>query len=119
MNRLSLLIVFCSTFSFCQAQFVGDKPLSDIHVDYIQIEEVARMLSSKSFIEVDYGQKIKLLDRNERRKDENGNELEFNSMIDALNFLSKYGYEFLTIVPIFDPALPRVRYILKKKIDKK
>jgi hypothetical protein len=118
MNRLSQLIVFCSTFSICQAQFVGDKPLSEINVDYIQIEEVSRMLSSKSFIEVDYGQNIKLLDRNERIKDEKGNDIEFNSMVDALNFLSKYGYEFLTIIPISDPAVPRVRYILKKKILK-
>ena len=118
MNKTSIIIVFCATFSICHAQFVGDKPLADITVDYIQIEEVSRMLSSKSFIEVDYGQNIKLLDRNERIKDQNGSDIEFNSMIDALNFLSKYGYEFLTIIPISDPALPRVRYILKRKTSK-
>jgi hypothetical protein len=48
-------------------------------------------------IEIDFGQENKLFSSNKdtRIRDENGKNMIFNSMIDALNFMTKNGYEFV------------------------
>ena len=115
MQKLSIVILLSLLSVTVRSQSIGNKKLSEIDVDYIEIEAVSRLFTTSMFIELDYGQKTKLLTVDDRITDENGINIEFNSMIDALNFMSKYGYEFLSTVPILDPELPTRKYILKKK----
>lgn len=69
------------------AQLVGTKSFKDIDIDYIQVTAFGRVLSTKFFIEIDYGQKIAFMASNERLKNEDGSDFDFNSAVDALNFM--------------------------------
>ena len=44
---------------------------------------------------IDFGQETANLFSDDRLIDENGELIEFNSMIDALNYMSKLGWEFV------------------------
>jgi len=117
MNQTFLLALTVLFSTFAYSQTIGNKPIREINVDYLEIVEIQRMLSTKISIIVDYGQPTKLMSiRAETLLDENGREKEFNSLIDALNFMSIYGYEFLSIVQNADPAMIAKAYLLKKKV---
>ena len=53
------------------------------------------MLSTKCTVRIDFGQETANLFSDDRLIDENGELIEFNSMIDALNYMSKLGWEFV------------------------
>lgn len=84
------------TFLFSNAQTVNEIPIKDINVEYIQIVGTTQLLSNKVTIELDFGQENKFFStKSHQIKDEFGKSVKFNSMIDALNFLSKNGYDFI------------------------
>lgn len=90
----TLLLVSLSAFSF--AQTVNDVPLKDIDVDYVQIIGIGRSLSTKVNVEIDFGQETKSISfkNGTNIKDARGRNVKFNSMMDALNFMSANGYVF-------------------------
>lgn len=63
---------------------------------YIEIVGVNQLFSSKKNVSVDYGQASAWWNGVDRGKlvDENGKEIKFNSMIDAMNYLSERGWTF-------------------------
>ncbi len=85
-----------------KAQTVNDIPLKDIDVEYVQIVGTSKLLSTKLTIQIDFGQHTKFFSsRNETIvRDENGKAIDFNSMIDALNFMSQNGFEFVNAYAI-------------------
>lgn len=98
------------------SQTVNDIPIKDIDVDYIQIVGTSKMLSNKLTIQLDFGQENKFFSAKDTQvKDENGKLLVFNSMIDALNFLSDNGYEFVDAYAITVGNQNAYHYMLKKK----
>lgn len=102
--------------SMAQAQYAGDKSFSEIDVDYLEILESQRMLSSKIAVRIDYGQSRKLLFEDlDILRDKTGSPILFNSMIDCLNYMSTQGYEFVSVVQNADPQLIRKGYLLKRK----
>lgn len=96
MKKLILLLIMSPLFA--SSQTINDVKLKDIETDYIQIVGVSKLLSSKVNITVDFGQRVKAFGgmKQVQLKDENGEKIEFNSMVDALNFFTKYGFEFVT-----------------------
>ena len=112
-------ITFCLTIiglTSVHSQTVNDVPIKNIDVEYIQIVGTSKMLSNKLTIELDFGQEDKLFNAKDTQvKDENGKRLEFNSMIDALNFLSKNGYEFVDAYAITIGNQNVYHYMLRKK----
>ena len=109
---LVTLLLFITTLSYCQT--VNTVPLKEIKNEYVQI--TGRHAFAKRFtIELDFGQDIKLLKSgNSEVKDENGKSVELSSMIDALNFMSKNGYEF---VQAYTSTLDGLsfHYLMRKK----
>lgn len=99
------------------AQTVNDVPIKDINVDYIQIIGTGRGLSTKMNIRLDFGQETKSISFKNRLKikDEKGNTIKFNSMIDALNFMSSNGYEFQFAYTLIENDNDALYYILKKR----
>ena len=99
------------------SQTVNDIPLKDIDVDYVQIVGTSKLLSNKLTIEIDFGQENKLFssDKDTRVKDVNGKNMIFNSMIDALNFMTKNGYEFVQAYAITVSNQNVYHYLLRKK----
>jgi hypothetical protein len=109
---LYLLCVFNA-----KSQTVNDIPIKDIDVDYVQIVGTSRLLSNKLTIEIDFGQENKLFssDKDTRVKDVNGKNMIFNSMIDALNFMTKNGYEFVQAYAFAVSNQNVYHYLLRKK----
>lgn len=81
----------CFGLSRVKAQNVNGVKLSEIKVEYIEIRPFYN--GADTYIaRIDFGQKFKRLkDLNVR--DDDGNDLLFNSQVDCLNKLRNYGYE--------------------------
>ncbi|NLX66246.1 MAG: hypothetical protein GXZ19_05660, partial [Bacteroidales bacterium] len=81
--------------SLANAQFVNEKPISELDADYLRIwSDSGPLLSSKITVRVDYGQegRIPQITDNRRRV------VSFNSMITVLNMFSKEGFELVEVV---------------------
>lgn len=80
------------------AQKIDGIPLDSLEAKYISLVGIQKGLSFNEIkVNVDYGQKREFLNEkiSMRLFDETGNIVVFNSMIGALNFFEKYGYEFV------------------------
>jgi hypothetical protein len=116
--KKSILIPLLCLFSIptIYSQTVNDKPLKDIDVEYVQIVGTSKMMSSKLTIEIDFGQENSMWTAKDTQvKDENGKLKVFNSMIDALNFMSKNGYNFVSAYAISVSGQNVYNYLLKKR----
>ena len=113
---LALLLFYLLASLYTYTQTVNDIHLKDINVEYIQIVGTAKLLSNKVNIQIDFGQQDKLWKSSDTFiKDEKGKFLELNSMIDALNFFSKNGYEFIDAYAITVQNQNVYHYIMRKK----
>ncbi|WP_310991937.1 hypothetical protein [Aequorivita marina] len=118
MKRFLISTVILSLFALSSgfSQTVNDVPLKDIDVKYIQIVGTSRMMSNKVNIDIDFGQENKFFSSKETQvKDENGKQLTFNSMIDALNFFAKYSYEFESAYSLSSGNQSVYHFLLKKE----
>ena len=97
------------------SQTVGDIPIKDIETTYIQIVGATKQFSTKLLVLIDYGQKAQT-DNDKMIKDENGKDVVFNSMIDALNFFYDSGYEFVDSYVVTSGTQIGYNYLLKKKL---
>lgn len=114
-----LLLTFTLLFSLASfAQTINGIAIKDLDVQYLQIIGTSKFMSSKLNIIIDIGQRTKLLSSNTdvaRIKDANGEVIDFNSIIDALNFMSANGYEFVASNIIGDSGENVYYYLMKKK----
>lgn len=118
MKILSFLIVF--TFSqkiFTQndvSYLINNMKLDSIKSEYMQIVGNAKFLSTKLNIVIDYGQwngwkqEYKLTDHL-------GKKIELTTMIDALNFMVKNGFEFVDSFVSTENGSSTYHYIIKRK----
>ncbi len=98
------------------SQTVNDILIKDIDVEYIQIVGTSKFMSNKVSIEIDFGQHNSYWNSKDTQvKDENGRLMKFNSMIDALNFLSKNGYEFKSAYAFSVGNQNVYHYLLRKE----
>lgn len=84
----------------------------------------AKLFSTKVSVTIDYGQKVNFWSFTKNSDttlvDENGSKLEFNSVIDACNYLSAQGWNFVSAYAMHDPTKGNscYHYLFKKKIPK-
>lgn len=93
---LLLTVLLIAITSTAQAQFVAGQHLKDIRTPYIQIMGRSRFLSDKVDIYIDFGQAGSVQWAQKKLVDANGKHIIFNSMMDAMNYVSEWGYEFKT-----------------------
>ncbi len=68
---------------------------------YCELIATAKMFSNKVTIEVDFGQEKKFFDfKDARVKDDLGKAKNFNSVVDALNYLGSLGWKFVDAYPL-------------------
>jgi hypothetical protein len=99
-------------------QTINGIPLKELDVEYLQILGTSKMMSSKLTITIDIGQRTKFFAANTDAillKDEKGEAVIFNSMIDALNFMSANGYTFVTANIVTIGGQNVYHYLLRKK----
>jgi hypothetical protein len=102
MKKLFLLAVL-SAFGFAgmKAQTVGDVPIRNIDAPYIQLN--SSYLVKKCTVTLDFGQRTKLFAlKSILVKDEKGETVVFNSLVDAINFFANYGYEVVSVTATSD-----------------
>ena len=112
---------------YTHAQTVNNVPVKEINAEHIEIAGKAVERSeglliggTKVTIQVDFGQEIKAKKDAQILK-ETGKPISlkkpmtFNSMMDALNFWNKHGYEFHDAYAITHEKAHIYHYILKKK----
>lgn len=113
---LLTFVLTLSSFAYSFSQTVNDIPIKDIDVEYIQIVGTAKLMSNKVSIQIDFGQENSYWSNKDAIvKDETGKKVEFNSMIDALNFMSKNGYKFVQAYTITVGNQNVYHYLMKKK----
>ena len=62
---------------------------------YCELLGMSKFLSSKVSVDIDFGQQVSFWSPDRRYKDENGKAVNFNSMVDAMNFMGSLGWEFV------------------------
>jgi hypothetical protein len=115
-NKILILFGALAMTQFAFAQTVNDVPIKEIDVDYVQIIGTGRSLSTKVNVEIDFGQETKSISfkNGTNIKDERGRNMKFNSMMDALNFMSANGFSFQFAYTTNDEKDRAIYYILKK-----
>ncbi|MBP7152309.1 MAG: hypothetical protein KBA43_06560 [Paludibacteraceae bacterium] len=81
---------------------------------YAEIVGTAKFMSTKVTIEVSFGQRVKTFADNRLKDPKTGKPIVFNSMIDALNFMGKQGWEFIQAYVITEGNNNVYHYLLKK-----
>jgi hypothetical protein len=116
MKKFFITALLLASLTF-QAQTVNDIPLKDINVEYIEIVGYSKFMSTKLKVALDFGQHTKMFSSGKETllKDADGKVVEFNSMIDALNFMSENGYDFTTAYTVTDGDENIYHYILRKR----
>lgn len=113
---LSAVLLVMSSRGY--AQTVDNVPLDSIQTQYIQIVGVQKFLSTKVTVHIEFGQHNKVFSNKDTElRDEEGNRIVFNSMIDALNFMNENGYEFVQAYAITYGSQNVYHYIMRKKPD--
>jgi hypothetical protein len=111
---ITIVLLFAAFATYSQT--VNDKPLSDIDVEFVQIVGTSKFMSTKLTIEIDFGQYNNAwISRDTQLKDVDGKLLVFNSMIDALNFMTKQGYYFVTAYALTIGNQNVYHFMLQKK----
>lgn len=81
---------------------------------YCELVGTQKFLSTEVTISVDYGQQRRFFQDN-RLKDETGNVQSFNSMVDALNYMGSFGWEFVQAYVVTVGQQNVYHWLLKKK----
>ncbi len=112
------IAAFLGIAGFAFSQTVNNIPIKDINVEYIEIVGYGRLFSNKVDVDLDFGQNTKFFSgKNDLIiLDEKGKVVKFNSVIDALNFMSANGYPLQHVYTMNNPEdnSTIVHYILRK-----
>lgn len=83
------------SLSAVKAQYVNEKPISDLDADYVMIwSDAGPILSTKITVRIDYGQG----GRTPQITDERRRPISFNGMLSVLNMMSRNGFELFEII---------------------
>jgi hypothetical protein len=83
--------------------------------EYCMLIATGKMFSNKVSIDLDYGQKRSFF-ADKRVRDSGGKLVEFESVIDALNFMNSKGWELYAAYPMVSNAGTAYHYLLKRKV---
>ncbi len=112
-NAIFLLALFVALD--LQGQTVSKIKLSDIDAEYIKLIPFDR-ISNRVAIDVDFGQVDETFNMKDRKlMDEEGNVREFNSIIQAINYVCGFGYELLNVYTEGTIGSTYPYYILHRK----
>ena len=112
-NIITTVVLAAMFYLPLAAQTVNDKPIREIDSEYMQIVGIQNLMSTKVTVEVDFGEMLS--GKDVKVKDAAGKTIKFNSMIDALNFFSKNGYDFVEAYGFTDGDVKTYLYLMKKR----
>ena len=83
---------------------------------YCELVGTSKLLSNKVKVQVDYGHETSFWKGISYMKDENGKKIEFNSMVDAMNYFGKQGWEFVQAYTVTMNNQNVYHWLLKKTV---
>jgi hypothetical protein len=92
MKKIIFSIVFILFYTLSNGQ---DIKSDSTKFTYCELVGTGRLLSNKVTVQIDFGQVTKFFSDNRYKDPTTGKPVIFNSMIDALNFMGKDGWEFV------------------------
>ncbi|MPR37381.1 hypothetical protein [Salmonirosea aquatica] len=119
-KTLILLCLALTGYLSARSQSVNGVSIRNLKSEHAIIAVTPVLLSPKVTIDIDFGQEDKaLVTKDTEVRDENDRPVQFNSAVDALNFMSTMGYEFVQAYTLTsssnDSIVSTVYYLLKKK----
>ena len=84
---------------------------------YCQLVGTSNFLQTKVTVQIDFGQARKFFERNKRLMDKNGKPIKFNSMVDAMNYMGRMGWEFTQAYVVTIGKQNVYHWLLKKKLE--
>jgi hypothetical protein len=114
LSALCLFLVSV-TYSFSQV-YVEEVNINELDINYCELVGFNKYLLGKVNITIDYGQEYKF-SKHQLIKGPSGKPVEFQSMVEALNFMDKNGWEYVdnkVLTNSNDDALSK--YLLKRKL---
>lgn len=117
MKKLLILIsvIYCLV-STVNAQ--ENIPTEEMQFFYCELLGTQKMLSNKITVTIDFGQINKLVS-DQRLRDDKGEVIVFNSMVDAMNWMGSRGWEFIQAYVVTVGNNQNVYHWLLKKSTKK
>lgn len=112
------LLASLSISAFAQTEEVTAKP----YKVYCEIVSYSRnFFSDKTTVELDFGQASKWLSNDRKLVDENGQIINFNSILDAANYMAQRGWNFeeaYVVQSIIkgDSGTPHYHWIMSKEV---
>ncbi len=118
MKKLFTLLLFVSlcTINFAQTSantFLLDSTTVSKY-SYCEIVGTSNLIGTKVSVELDFGQRVKLFQDTRYKDSETGKVVKFNSMVDAMNFMGKNGWEFCQAYAITTGNQNVYHFLLKK-----
>lgn len=108
-----VLICFCFAINILAQE--QDSPKKYI---YCELVGTSKMLSSKVNVEIDFGQAQNLFKtKDSRLRDDNGKVINFNSMVDALNYMGTLNWEFVQAYVVTSNNQNIYHWLLKKELS--
>jgi len=115
---LSVALLFIS-LSFVYGQEAVKLSRAGAKEEYCMVSAVRKgLFSTKINITVDFGQKVSFwtgtTTTTHGLKDSNGRLIAFNTIIDALNYMASFGWEFVNAYTVKDGETTVYYYIMKR-----
>lgn len=98
--------------------YIQSKNLAELDVPYIEVVLCPRPLTTRFFVEIDYGQETRFFSFRDRRLAyRSGEYVEFTSRIAAINYMVSLGYEIFDHQYMFDGGgdISGQRLLMRKK----
>ena len=117
MKKFLLVLALCT----CAMAYGQDAVVENDNDEYdvfAMLVGTTKMFSSKVTITIDYGQATKFFENKNKTMrviDKDGNAAKFNSIIDACNYMSSKGWEYVTAYPMVSNQGTCYHYLFKKK----
>lgn len=119
MKRITFLIAFMFATTFSIAQDKTELSKKNASEEYCMILATSKLLSTKLTIEVDFGQEWSFWKDKRSLRDENGKKIVFNSVIDALNYMSADGWKFVNAYAITVGSQNVYHYVMRRELTEK
>ena len=114
MKRFLLAALLTGSALTTQAQQPAATAVPTRTEEYCQLN-AQQKLNGKINISIDYGQQQKFFSRNLFR-DSEGKPVEFNSVIDALNWLNSQGWEFVNAYVQVEDGSSVSHYVMRRRV---
>lgn len=117
MKKVVLITLFaCMSFLGFAQEKTEELSQSKAKEEYCMILATAKLLSTKVNISVDFGQAWSFWKDKRSLKDASGKKLEFDSVIDALNYMSSEGWEFVNAYSLTVGNSNVLHYVMKRDL---